>query len=227
MFDPRDPAYHQADRFMGIGYVADAAVHGGHRELARAKLRELEALNQVTGSPALRLGIAYARPVLAADEEAEGLYQVTLDELGGWPFMRARLQLAYGVWLRRQRRIAESRAPLRAALGTLEALGARGWRARAAGARRLGPVRARAGAVCVRSADAAGVADRADGRRRAVEPRDRPAAVPLPTDRRDASVPVFPKLAITSRSQLRVALSAAGTPAMRATVGAARGSDAV
>jgi DNA-binding NarL/FixJ family response regulator len=40
-----------------------------------------------------------------------------------WPFYAARAQLAYGEWLRRQRRAEESRAPLREATQTFEALG--------------------------------------------------------------------------------------------------------
>jgi DNA-binding NarL/FixJ family response regulator len=39
-----------------------------------------------------------------------------------WPCYRARLLLSYGRWLRRQRRVAESRAPLRAARETFDAL---------------------------------------------------------------------------------------------------------
>src|SRR6185312_13583145 len=40
-----------------------------------------------------------------------------------WPFYAARAQLAYGVWLRRHRRMTESRAPLREAVATFDALG--------------------------------------------------------------------------------------------------------
>ena len=40
-----------------------------------------------------------------------------------WPFYVARAQLAYGVWLRRHRRMTESRAPLREAVATFDALG--------------------------------------------------------------------------------------------------------
>ncbi|MBV9000695.1 MAG: AAA family ATPase, partial [Solirubrobacterales bacterium] len=67
MFDPGDPAFHRADRFMGIGYLADAALHGGRCALARDQLREFEELARVTRSPALRLGIVYSQAVLAED----------------------------------------------------------------------------------------------------------------------------------------------------------------
>jgi pimeloyl-ACP methyl ester carboxylesterase len=100
MLDPTDPAYHHADRFMGIGYLADAAARCGQRELTRIKLTELERLSEVTSSPALALGIVYARPILADDHEAEPLYRTGLSELHRWPFIRARLELASGAWLR-------------------------------------------------------------------------------------------------------------------------------
>ena len=47
------------------------------------------------------------------------------------PFERARTQLAHGGRLRRARRRADARAPLRAALATFESLGAQPWAERA------------------------------------------------------------------------------------------------
>jgi hypothetical protein len=48
-------------------------------------------------------------------------------DLARWPFQRARIQLAYGQWLRRQRRVAESRAVLRAARDIFDTLGCAPW----------------------------------------------------------------------------------------------------
>ena len=48
-----------------------------------------------------------------------------------WPFLRARVQLAYGEWLHQQRRDSASRAPLRAARETFDALGTIPWSERA------------------------------------------------------------------------------------------------
>jgi DNA-binding CsgD family transcriptional regulator len=83
-------------------------------------------LTEVTPSPALHLGVAHARAFLADDEHKELLIQAALaaDQA---PFPRARLQLEYGRWLRRQRRAADSRAPLRAAEDVFAALRARPW----------------------------------------------------------------------------------------------------
>ena len=224
MFDPADPAYHRTDRFMGIGYLADAALQGGQREFARARLRELEGLSAVTCSPALRLGVIYARPILAADDDAEELYQVALTELGGWPFMHARLRLAYGAWLRRQRRIAESRAPLRAALATFETLGARAWVTRA-------------GRELAASGDL--TRERAEYVRDELTPQELQIAQMAATGLSNREIAqqlylsprtvathlyrVFPKLAITSRSQLRAALSTRAAAPLGAAAGRVEG----
>jgi DNA-binding CsgD family transcriptional regulator len=54
----------------------------------------------------------------------EALYQAALErELFNWPCFRGRMLLHYGRWLRRRRRVAESRAPLRAARESFDALG--------------------------------------------------------------------------------------------------------
>jgi len=52
-------------------------------------------------------------------------------EVNRWPYQRARVLLAYGAWLRRQRRVGESRTPLRAARDAFDALGASAWGERA------------------------------------------------------------------------------------------------
>ena len=48
-----------------------------------------------------------------------------------WPFQRARVQLAHGEWLHQHRQNAASRAPLRAARETFDALGLVPWSERA------------------------------------------------------------------------------------------------
>jgi DNA-binding CsgD family transcriptional regulator len=132
VFDPADPAFHQAARFMSITYLADAAAQSGQPQVAVPIVRELETLAQRTPSPTLRTGLVYARAVLAPDDRAEQLFDVALrSDLRHHPFDHARLQLAYGAWLRRHRRISESRAPLRAARQVFGALGCAPWEERA------------------------------------------------------------------------------------------------
>ncbi len=74
----------------------------------------------------------YGKALLAAPEDAERYFQQGLGPAAKkWPFLRGRLQLAYGAWLRRQRRPADSRALLRESRDIFDALGASPWGARA------------------------------------------------------------------------------------------------
>ena len=53
---------------------------------------------------------------MLATDNAQALFTAAFDaDLAAWPLHRARLQLAYGMWLRRRQQAADSRAPLRAA----------------------------------------------------------------------------------------------------------------
>jgi DNA-binding NarL/FixJ family response regulator len=132
MFDPADPAYHRMESCWAIGNLAEAALHSGHRADAEAVLRAIEPLARRTPSPWLHVAIRHARALLASDDEAETLFQAGLEaDLTRWPFDRARLLLAYGAWLRRRRRAAESRVPLRTARDCFDALGVRSWSERA------------------------------------------------------------------------------------------------
>jgi DNA-binding CsgD family transcriptional regulator len=132
MFNPSDPAYHRMESCWAIGNLAEAALHSGHRDEAREVVEGLEGLAERTPSPWLHVAMRHARALLADDADAEGLFQAGLEaDLSRWPFDRARLLLAYGAWLRRQRRAAESRVPLRAARDGFDALGVVSWGERA------------------------------------------------------------------------------------------------
>jgi DNA-binding CsgD family transcriptional regulator len=58
---------------------------------------------------------------------------LAIPEGDGWPFERAQLQLDYGEWLRRQRRINDAKPVLAACLETFRRLGAAPWIRRAEG----------------------------------------------------------------------------------------------
>jgi DNA-binding CsgD family transcriptional regulator len=132
IFDPTDIAYQPYIRGWALVDFIEAAAHTGHLNEARAVVAEFEAPAVQSGSPVLLAGLSYARPLLTDDEQAEPLFQEGLSaDLAHWPFTRARLLLAYGSWLRRRRRAAESRAPLRVSCEAFEALGARPWGERA------------------------------------------------------------------------------------------------
>lgn len=130
--DPADPAHHPVVRTFAVGDLVEAAVHSGHRSEVEPIVADLEAIAGRTSSPVLLVGLRYGRALLAPEHEAEDLFSAALAaDLSAWPFARARLQLAHGAWLRRRRRAAESRAPLRAARDTFDALGAAAWGDRA------------------------------------------------------------------------------------------------
>ncbi|MBB5773989.1 ATP-binding protein [Nonomuraea jabiensis] len=132
MLDPADPAYQLALRTYCLAELTEAAVRAGRSDAMRDLLRELDPLAASTPSPALHIGLRYARAVLAPNEEAERLFTAALRaDLTGWPAERGRLRLAFGEWLRRRRRAVESRAHLRAARETFDALGMAAWSERA------------------------------------------------------------------------------------------------
>jgi DNA-binding CsgD family transcriptional regulator len=110
----------------------DAAVPVGRVDDARRAVDAYERLARRWRSPTLAASLAYVRPLVADDEDAEAAYLGALEaDLVRWPFLRARLLLAYGTWMRRQRRAVESRVPLRAAREACDALGAVPWGERA------------------------------------------------------------------------------------------------
>ena len=133
VFEPGDPAYHELFATFDIGDLAVAAVHSGHRDEARALMRHTEAAAELTPSPWLHATLRFARALLADDAYAEATYQHAIKDpdMLRWPFLHARLLLAFGEWLRRQRRTAESRGPLRAARDAFDALGVTPWSERA------------------------------------------------------------------------------------------------
>jgi DNA-binding CsgD family transcriptional regulator len=124
MFDSSDPAYHHMESCWAIGNLAEAAVRSGNRDDARGVVARLEPLAAQTPSPWFHVAMRHARPLLADDQDAEALFRAGLNaDLTRWPLDRARLLLAYGAWLRRQRRVAEARVPLRTARDSFDALG--------------------------------------------------------------------------------------------------------
>ena len=195
IFDPADMAHHPFVSHWVLGDLAEAAQRSGRREDARMLVGPLEPLAERTRSPVLEVGLRLARPLLAPDERAGAAFDASLGaDLSGWPFARARLLLGYGEWLRRGRRVAESRVPLRAAREAFDALGAGPWGERARGELRAsGETQPAARARRARPAHSAGAADRADGALRADQPRDRRAAVPLAPHGQLAPVPDLPQ----------------------------------
>ena len=210
MFDTSDLAYHSAKCGRAIGLLAEAAIQGGHQTEARVLLRDVALTIEQSASPWQRLSVRHAQALLADDEQSEKLFEAALAaDLTRWPFERARLQLAYGAWLRRQRRAADSRAPLRAASDTFNALGAAPWSERARQELRASGEHSRHRSpetrdqlspqeVQIAGMAASGLSNRAIGEKLYLSHRTVASHL----------YRIFPKLGITSRAQLPAALAA-------------------
>ncbi|MCY1136646.1 LuxR C-terminal-related transcriptional regulator [Actinoplanes sp. Pm04-4] len=209
LFDRHDTAY---DALLGswmVGDLAEAAIQLGRAAEAHSLLPVAADRAERTGSDRAGAAVRHARALLATDEDAEQHFQRALaDDRSAEPFLRARLQLAYGERLRRRRRVAASRLPLNAALTGFEALRLPAWterarrEARVAGLR-VGPPPA-AAPVVLTPADleiarlaSRGLSNRQIGQKLYLSHRTVAAHL----------YRIFPKLGITSRAQLHAALA--------------------
>jgi DNA-binding CsgD family transcriptional regulator len=209
LFDPADPSYHQREGFDGVMFLAEAAVHSGHRDDSRAVIADLEQVALLTPSPLLHVHLRYARAVLADEAEAERLYHAALGaDLTRWPLVKAKTQLAYGGWLRRRRRAIESRTPLRQAQTTFDLIGAVTWadqaraelraageRVRQRGPNALGALSPQELQIARLAAD--GLSNREIGERLYLSPRTVGSHL----------YRIFPKLNVASRTQLAARLN--------------------
>jgi tetratricopeptide (TPR) repeat protein len=132
LFEPSDPSFHQRERFGGVMFLAEAAVETGEHDDARRVIAGLEDVAASTPSPMLHVHLRYARTILADDAAAPALYaDLMSQDLARWPWAKARSELAYGRWLRRRRRDAESLGALGSALAAFDRIGAPVWADRA------------------------------------------------------------------------------------------------
>ncbi len=113
--------------------LVEAAARYGESRLADAALGRLAERAEAAGTP-LALGLlARSRALLAADADAEGLYEEAvkhLEQCLSVPQL-ARAHLVYGEWLRRQRRRRDAREQLRTAHEMFTAMGAEAFAERA------------------------------------------------------------------------------------------------
>ncbi|GAA3858936.1 helix-turn-helix transcriptional regulator [Streptomyces sedi] len=219
-----DPLHYHLSHTL-LAELTAAAVRQGHHATA-AHVLERSARHLGTGMTArVRHLVHRGRALLAAPDDAEAHFQAALaDETGEqWPFERAQLRLDYGEWLRRQRRIAEARLPLTEALHTFRRLGALPWTARAHTELRAAGIEPRPAAPGVLTGltpqqqhivrlAARGLTNREIGERMFLSPRTVGSHL----------YRVFPKLGVTTRTQLRdlvetapIAHRATGAPAAR------------
>ncbi|MCP2300226.1 regulatory protein, luxR family [Nocardia amikacinitolerans] len=125
-----EPSRHMVIGLRSLPDLVEAAVRLGDPGRAGDALDRLEALAADSRQDWVAALAARTRALLGPDAAAEDHFRASL-ELGGRPFERARTQLLYGEWLRRNRRKVDARTQLRPALETFERLDAAPWAERA------------------------------------------------------------------------------------------------
>lgn len=110
----------------------EAAARAGDDAQARTWTAELEDFADQTASPWARSAVGFGR-ALTEDGDVEETFSRALSEGEGTGRLLdvARIELAYGEWLRRQQRRVDARAHLRHALDTFADVRASAWSARA------------------------------------------------------------------------------------------------
>jgi DNA-binding CsgD family transcriptional regulator len=132
LFTPADPAFNSGLQFFALADFVEAAVYCDRSPAASRVIDEIERVAAPRPVPWVETMLSYGKALVAADEDAERFFLQGLGPAAkNWPFLRGRLLLGYGVWLRRQRRPADARAPLREARDIFDALGAKPWSDRA------------------------------------------------------------------------------------------------
>ncbi len=113
--------------------LVEAQVRAGRAEEAAKTLVGFESAAVEADRVWARAAAARCRGLLAADADFEAVFAEAIELHGRTPtpFERARTELCLGERLRRARRRADARAPLRSALETFERLGAVPWAERA------------------------------------------------------------------------------------------------
>lgn len=126
------PLHHHFS-YLAVADLAAAAVRAERHLEARTLLERALARVDPAPGPRLEQLAARARGLLAEPDSAEAHFAAPLADPTGdmWPFERAQLQLDYGEWMRRQRRINDAKPILVTALETFRRLGAAPWTRRA------------------------------------------------------------------------------------------------
>jgi len=211
LLDPASPSHHPVIACWLIGDLAEAALRTGRSGEARARVKQVEATSGDILGTCIAVGLRHARAVLAQTpgEAADRFDEALSTDLTHWPLQRARLLLAYGQWLRRQRRIADSRAPLRDARDAFDAMGCVAWGDQARRELRASGESSRRRDLAARDQLTAQELQIAQLAAQGLSNRD--IAQRLYLSHRTIGTHlyrIFPKLGITSRGELRSALSA-------------------
>jgi DNA-binding CsgD family transcriptional regulator len=132
IYDAADIAYHPHLRAWALVDLVDAAIQANRQDDVAELVAQQQQVFARAQWPLLKVHLDVADALLSSDERAEGSFEAALESNpDASPFLRARLQLAYGAWLKRHRHAADSRPRFRTALEMFNALGATSWAERA------------------------------------------------------------------------------------------------
>jgi DNA-binding CsgD family transcriptional regulator len=205
---PGTPSSGVPGRWMVLDLV-EAAVRTGRIDQARAHVAAAQQAGIHDISPRTALITAGAAALAANDDDAGALFEaaLSLPEAARWPWEHARIQLAYGQWLRRTRS-PRARPHLHSALETFDRIGAKAmaeWARNELRASGVGTVRPDTPTSTLTAQErqiaelaATGLSNKQIGERLFLSHR----TVGSHLHR------LFPKLGITSRAALRSALEA-------------------
>jgi DNA-binding CsgD family transcriptional regulator len=120
------PTRYHASALRSVPDLVEAAVRVGQPERAAEPLVRFSDWARRACVPALEALAERCRALLEVGEEAEQHYLTAL-KLHDGPLEQARTHLLYGAWLRRARRKSDARPQLRAAVETLDRIHAAPW----------------------------------------------------------------------------------------------------
>ncbi|WP_433476567.1 AAA family ATPase [Spirillospora sp. CA-142024] len=126
----RGPRRHSTGAMVSAADQVEAAVRTGDADAARAAFTRFRAWADAVKQP-WALAVALHCEALMSDAEEPYVQAIRLHERSSRPFERARTELLYGEFLRRNRRRADARVPLRSAASIFERLRAAPWLDRA------------------------------------------------------------------------------------------------
>jgi len=131
VFDEKDGLFHRFIRWSAVLDLVEAAVRSAHADRIAPVIADLDGIAARSNPPFLGIQLECARPLLASDDAEELFTAALTGSVKYYPFLEARTLFSFGSLLRRRRRSAESRGPLRRSVELFDILGARAWSTRA------------------------------------------------------------------------------------------------
>jgi DNA-binding CsgD family transcriptional regulator len=190
--------------------LVEAAVRTGHQAEAQAHVRAMQDADIGSISARMTLMLNGCAALAASGDESAALFEAGLAAVAGqrWRYEEARVRLAYGEWLRRNKALAAACEHLQFAHDQFAQMGAHPWTARASAELRAAGVRQAqpSQGAAVLTPQELEIAELA-----ATGLTNKEIAQRLYLSARTVSTHlyrIFPKLGITSRAALRDALEA-------------------